>query len=159
MNTSLISRQPIDEAQQLLRAIDPFLRGNDMMSSTWPSVFRDDVSLTGMDQSLAVDIFEKDGNVVFKAAIPGVAPEDITVKVTGGMLHISAEQQSDDEVDNGDYHRREYRYGKCSRSFRLSEDLDPTKAEAHFENGMLRLTIPRNEKAGPQAITVKVSTP
>ena len=139
---------PTDDVRQMQRFMDRFLG--------WPRLAREDVEFESSESMLPVDIFEKDGNVVVKAALPGLKPEESQVNIADDMLHIRAETKTEQDVNDENYHRREYRYGKFSRSFRLPPNLDTAKATANYENGMLRLTFPRTEAAKPRAIQVKV---
>lgn len=150
MSSEITRWNPADELRQMQRFMDRFWY-------TAPRLARDDFELTALDAALAVDIFEKDGNVVVKAALPGVKPNEIDVNVSDGVLHIRAESKAEEDVHEGDYHRKEYRYGKYSRSFRLPDNLDTTKASAKYENGMLRLTFPKTEAAKPKSIQVNVT--
>ena len=122
----------------------------------WPRVLREDVELSAIDKTLPVDIFEQDNAIVVKAALPGVDPKDINVQINDGVLQISAETRSEETVDENDYHRREYSYGKWSRSFRLPNDVAGDKAKASFDNGMLRLTIPHTGESKPRSLKIEV---
>lgn len=131
-----------------------------LMDRFWlagPRLGFSDAELTSEGAMPAVDIFEKDGNVVVKAALPGVKPEEIDVNVSDGVLYIRAETKAEEDVHEKDYHRKEYRYGKYARSFRLPDNLDASKASAKYENGMLRLTFPKTEAAKPKPIKVSVA--
>lgn len=144
----LIQWKPGNELRQVQRLMDRLF---------WPSIAREDVDLPSFDEALAVDIFEKDGNVVVKAALPGVSKDDINVNVTDGILSIRAETEAEENVDEKNYHRKEYRYGKYYRSFRLPNNLDTSKVAATYKDGMLRLTFPRTETAKANTISVKVT--
>jgi HSP20 family protein len=147
MPTDLTRFNPFDDMRHMQRWMDRW----------WgPRISREDVELTTFDDALAVDVFEKDGNLVVKAALPGVDPKDIDVNVTDGVLYIKAETKSETDVKEGDWHRQEFRYGKYARSFRMPPDIDTTRAVAKYENGMLRLTFPRTEAAKPRSIHVDV---
>ena len=107
-------------------------------------------------ENLALDIYEKDGHMILKAAVPGVDPADVDVSIHDDVLTVRGETKSEDEVENGDYHRREYRYGRFSRSVRLPVGLQTDKTEAAFDKGMLRITIPLPEETKPRRIQVQV---
>ncbi len=104
---------------------------------------------------LAIDMFEKDNEVVVKATLPGIKPEDVDVKITGDTLTIRGESREDNEVKEENYIRKERRYGAFSRAITLPSGLKSDKAEATFENGVLTLTIPKSEEVKPKSIKVK----
>lgn len=105
--------------------------------------------------TLAVDMYETDEAVVVKTAAPGVDPDDIDISITGDTLTIKGETRVDEEVEEDNYLYRERRYGAFSRSLRIPVAVEPGKAEAEFEDGMLTLTLPKAEEVKPKAIKVK----
>lgn len=147
MPTDITRFDPFGDLRNMERWMDRF----------WgPRYPREDVAFTAYEDALPVDVYEHDGNLVLKAAMPGVNPKDIEVNVNDGVLYIKAESKAEEEVKEGDWYRREFRYGKTTRSFRMPPDVDTTKATAKYENGMLRLTFPKATEAGPKSISVKV---
>lgn len=81
--------------------------------------------------------------------LPGVKKEDVKAELKDGYLTINATSNSENnETDgNGKYIRRERYMGSCSRSFYVGEELSQEDIKARFEDGTLKLTIPKNEKA------------
>lgn len=150
MLTDIVRFNPTDDLRQMQRFMDRFW-GN------YPRTAREDVELTTFEEAaLPVDVFEANGNLVVKAALPGVEAKDIDINVTDGVLSIRAETRTEKDVTEGNWHRQEYRYGKYARSFRMPPDVDASKAMAKFENGMLRLTFPKSEPTKDKSIHVKV---
>lgn len=149
MGNEIARWNPAEELRQMQRLMDRFWLAE-------PRLGFSDAELTSEGALPAVDIFEKDGNVVVKAALPGVKPEEIDVNVSDGVLYIRAETKAEEDVHEKDYHRKEYRYGKYARSFRLPDNLDASKATAKYENGMLRLIFPKTEATKPKPIKVSV---
>jgi len=105
---------------------------------------------------VAVDMYETKDDVVVKATLPGVKPEDLQVRVEGGILHIDAETKSEEKVEEKNYVRRERRYGKVSRSIALSSDVYADKASAEFEQGILTLKLPKREEVKAKSVQIKV---
>ena len=105
---------------------------------------------------LAVDIYEKENELVVKAAIPGVGPDDLDITVTGDVLNIKGELSEKDEVAEEHYHRREFRYGSFCRSVRLPVEVDVNQVDATFKDGILTMTFPKPEEKKPKSISVKV---
>ena len=102
----------------------------------------------------ALDVYEKDDAVVVKAALPGVRPDEVDISVTGDVLTIKGETKSEEETKDGNYHRRELRYGVFARSIPLPTLVDHDKAEATFENGILTVSLPKAEEAKPKSIKI-----
>jgi len=104
-----------------------------------------------------VNVFRgRQGDVVIRAELPGVKPEDIEVTTEGRRLTINGERKADTS-DNAAYHRRERPWGKFSRAIHLPADLDVEKAEARFHQGVMTLRIPRSQAAKPRPITVQAA--
>ena len=89
----------------------------------------------------AVDATTKDGDLIIRAELPGVKPEDVDVSLHDNVLTISGERNAEQEEERGGYHIRERRYGSFSRSFTLPQGTDESKVRARFENGVLEVTI------------------
>jgi HSP20 family protein len=104
---------------------------------------------------LAMDLYETNDEVVVKAALPGVKPEEVDITITGNTLTIRGESKQENEVKEENYIRRERRYGSFSRSVTLPGGLKSDKAEATFENGVLTLKVPKSEEIKPKSIKVK----
>jgi len=100
-----------------------------------------------------VDIFESDSGITLLADMPGVASDSIAIDLKEGVLTISGEVKPWEESDEKDV-IVEFEIGKYYRQFTLSEIIDQEKIEAKLENGVLRLTLPKAEKAKPRKITV-----
>jgi len=102
-----------------------------------------------------VDMYREDGNLVVKAEVPGISAEELEVTVKDNILTISGETQAEEEVEEENYIRRERHYGSFRRSLALPSEAEGDKAEASFEDGVLKLTIPVAEE--PQEESVKIS--
>jgi len=104
---------------------------------------------------LALDISEDENEYTVKASIPGIDPDDLDISVTDNALTISGEIKSEEEKEGEQYHLRERRYGRFSRSVNLPAMVDSDKADANFENGVLTLHLPKSEETKPKRISVK----
>jgi len=99
---------------------------------------------------IRLDVSEKDDAYLVKAELPGVKKEDISVKIDGNTVSISAEVKSEQDVkEGGRVIRSERRYGSLFRGFSLAHAIDEEKAVARCENGLLELTLPK--KGAPEA--------
>ena len=102
----------------------------------------------------ALDVYETDEALMVKGALPGVRPEEVDISVTGDVLTIKGETKSEEETNDGNYHRRELRYGSFARSIPLPTRVNHDKAEATFENGILTVTLPKAEEVKPKSIKI-----
>jgi HSP20 family protein len=105
----------------------------------------------------AVDIYEKNGNIVLKAELPGVEAKDVDVRVENNVLTLKGERRFEEEVQKEDYQRVERAYGTFSRSFTLPSVVDTEKIKAEFKDGVLRMTLPKKEEAKPKQISINVT--
>jgi len=103
----------------------------------------------------AVDMYQGKDEIVVKAAIPGVKPEDIEIQVTGDILSIKGELKEEDKIEEGNYLRKERHFGQFLREFTLPTQVSADKAKAEFEHGVLTLRLPKAEAVKPKSITVK----
>jgi len=114
---------------------------------------RDDLMAMGT-WSPAVDMFEKDDQVVIKAELPGLEKKDISLDLTNGVLTLKGERKHENEVKEENYYRREMSCGKFIRSFSLPGDVDADKIKAEFQNGLLTVEVPKPEEHKPKQIPV-----
>lgn len=113
--------------------------------------------LTVADFTPAVDIQETEHEYLVKAELPEVNKEDVKVTVENGVLTIQGERKLEKEEKGKKFHRIERSYGTFLRTFTVPLDADETKVAADFREGLLKVHIPKTEKARPKAIEVKVS--
>ena len=110
------------------------------------------------DWSPSVDIEEEEDKYVIKADLPGVEKEDIEVKLENGVLSIRGEKQTEKETGKGTKkHRTERFHGTFARSFTLPDAVKADKVDAAYKDGVLSLTIPKEEESKPKSIEIKVS--
>ena len=93
---------------------------------------------------------------MIKAEIPEVEKKDVKVSVDDGILTMLGERKQETEESGEKFHRVERHYGSFVRSFALPDNVDETKIDAEFKNGMLVLKLPKTEKTAHKKIEVKV---
>ena len=95
---------------------------------------------------MRTDIQEKDGNYLLDVELPGFFKEDIRIELTEGYLTISAQtaKEADDKAAGTFIHRERYT-GSCKRSFYVGEDIKQDDIKAKFENGILKISVPKKE--------------
>jgi HSP20 family molecular chaperone IbpA len=102
----------------------------------------------------AVDIFETENEITLLADVPGVKPDGLTIDLRDNTLTLSADTEPVDLTDE-QVLLFEYESGKYYRQFTLGEMIDQSNIDAKLTDGVLRLTLPKVEKATPKKITVK----
>ena len=130
-------------------------RMNRMFDTSYRGAADEDWAL-GESWAPAVDIYEKDGNIVLKAELPGVDPKDVDVRVENNLLTLRGERKFDTEVKRDNYHRVERSYGSFSRSFTLPNVVDTQNIKAEYRDGVLHMTLPKREEAKPRQIQINV---
>jgi len=107
---------------------------------------------------LPLDITSSEDAVTIEAALPGIHPDDVEITVHQDNLTIGVKEQAEHETREGERVYRELRRSAGSRTLTLPSGMDTDNASATFENGMLRLSIPRAEAAKPRQIAVTTLT-
>ena len=107
--------------------------------------------------SPAVDIFEKEDCLVFKAELPGMKEKDIDIHVENGVLSMRGERKCDSEVKDESYHRVERYYGTFARTFALPTTVDVAKIHASYTDGILEVIMPKAETAKAKRIEIKAA--
>ena len=101
---------------------------------------------------LPIDAYVTAEDIVVVANMPGIKPEDVEIILEGDTLTIRGERPA--PIENVNYVLQERTYGAFQRTLNINVPVDGDKAEAHFENGLLTLTIPKAEAARPKQIQV-----
>ncbi|HEU4979725.1 MAG TPA: Hsp20/alpha crystallin family protein [Solirubrobacterales bacterium] len=103
-----------------------------------------------------IDVVKSEGEIVLRADLPGVTPDEINVEVEDGVLTVSGEHQEETEEKEERYLRRERRYGSFSRSMTLPEGVKAEEIEGNTVDGVLELRIPLPKAEQKPKQTVKV---
>ncbi len=107
----------------------------------------------------AVDIYETEHELVVKADLPEIQPEQLDIRVENNILTICGERKFEEKLNENNYLRVERSYGSFSRSFSLSNTVNAEAIKADYKNGVLTLSIPKREEAKPKQIKVHVESP
>jgi len=131
------------------RATPPlFSRGRELM--------RREAGLIPADWSPRVDVLEREGSLVVRADLPGMAKGDIEVEIEGDLLTIEGVRKEEKEEGREGHYYGECSYGRFYRAIPLPEGADADKATAEFRDGVLEVSIPAPRRTGPQARRVEV---
>jgi HSP20 family protein len=142
-------------------SLNPFFSGRPL-SGMLDDVFNRSISdLMGVDSAASipsVNISENADAFILELAAPGLEKKDFTLSVDQGQLVISSEKENrKEEKEAGTWTRKEFSYHSFKRSFNLSDSIDTSRIEAGYENGILKVTLPKKEEArdkGPLRIAV-----
>lgn len=107
----------------------------------------------------AVDIYENEHELVVKADLPDIKPEELDIRVENNILTLRGERKFEKKVDEKNYLRVERTYGLFSRSFSLANTVNSEAIKAEYKDGVLTLTVPKREEAKPKQIKVYVAAP
>jgi HSP20 family protein len=134
-----------------LTRFDPFREMESFFRSPWSWLRERDG-----EAEMRMDITEDDKAYHVKAELPGIKKEDIRVEIDGNEVSISGEVRKEREEKKGEsVVRSERYYGKQFRSFTLRHEVDPAKATAKYADGVLELSLPKQEGAPAKVVTVQ----
>jgi len=105
---------------------------------------------------LPIDVIERDGRIMIRAAVPGIAPEELDIQVENQTLTIRGEHHMEEQQENDKVYRREVAYGAFARSIRLPDDAEIEGVDAEFRNGVVTITVPRRAKEAPKSLKIPV---
>ena len=144
MRRALVRWDPFSEISGMRRSMDR------LFDDFWtPTIWRQ------RERAFPVDLYETDDSVVARAALPGVNPEDVDVSVSGDLLTIKGESKHEEKEERERFLRRELSYGAFSRTLPLPTSVDPEKATADYEEGVLTVTLPKAEEGRTRKIEVQ----
>lgn len=107
-----------------------------------------------MIRSPETDVVETEDGIDVVMEMPGMSPENIQIELENNVLTVTAEKQEEREEEKGTYHLAERRFGRFSRSFVLPRSVESDQIEARFENGVLRIHVPKSERSRRRRIEV-----
>jgi HSP20 family protein len=103
---------------------------------------------------IPVDVLDNGPEIVIKASLPGVKPEDVSISILGGALTIKATVDEADENRGSTYLRRERKAAAFMRTLTLPVAVEAERADARYKNGVLTLTLPKVSSSRPRVIRV-----
>lgn len=103
----------------------------------------------------AMDVYEDKDNLIVETPLAGVSPDDVSVEIEDNVLTVSGKSQHQSEVDEKNYYRKEIRSGSFYRAVALPKAVKGGQANATFDKGVLKITIPKAEEAQPTKIAIK----
>ncbi len=143
----LLSKREGGELDRLRREMDRLF---DRLSEWRPPFFRGEES----KWMPTVDISETSKEIIVKAELPGIDPNDIDVSVTGNTLKIQGERKQETEEEGENFHKIERSYGAFLRPIQLPAEIDPDKVKATYDKGVLTLKMPKIEAETAKKIEI-----
>lgn len=104
----------------------------------------------------SLDIYQDKDNIYAKVALPGVDPNKVDITVENNILTVTGSSEKKSEIDEKNYYRKEIRFGSFHRSVQLPTHVNGDKAKAEFENGILKIQIPKKEEVKPKKIAIQI---
>jgi HSP20 family protein len=141
-------RDPFRELVSLRDTVDRMLGESFVQPFDWMTFDLDGKNI------LPLEIYEEGNNLVVKAPVPGIKPEELNIQVRSDVLTISGETKKEEERKERSYFMREQRYGKFERTVQLPYTVLVDNAEAFFENGVVTLTLPKAEPVPVKQIPI-----
>jgi HSP20 family protein len=132
-------------------------RLNGMLERRRPLQGDNEETMASADWAPLVDIVESEQEFMLLAELPGVQKSDVKLSVQDGVLTLNGQREQNKEAKGIRYHRTERAYGRFARSFAVPESVDEQKLSAEFRDGILRVRLPKAEKAKPRSVEVRVS--
>mgnify|MGYP001563187774 CR=1 FL=1 len=104
----------------------------------------------------SLDIYQNEHNVIVETPLAGLNPEDVKVSIENDVLTIEGKSEKKSEVDEKKYYRKEVRYGSFHRSVALPVSVASDKAKAEYEDGVLKITVPKEERAKAKSVQIEM---
>jgi HSP20 family protein len=105
----------------------------------------------------AINLSDEGDRYVLRALLPGMAPEDLDLSITGETLTMKGERRRPEGVPDESYRRQERHFGRWTRTLALPDRVDNSLVTAAFAQGVLTVTLPKAESAKPRHITVSAA--
>lgn len=104
----------------------------------------------------SLDIYQDKDSVVVETPLAGVKPEDVKISIANDVLTIEGRTEKKSEVEDKNYWRKEIRSGSFHRSVALPVSVNGDKAKAEYEDGVLKIVIPKEERARTKTVKIDV---
>jgi len=115
-------------------------------------------ALTTTSFAPPVDIYEDEHNITLKLEVPGIDEKDIDVRIENTTLTVHGERKIEKEEKEENFRRVERQYGSFTRSFTLPSSVDPGQVSAHYDRGVLKISLAKRAEARPKQIKVNVGS-
>ena len=113
-------------------------------------------NLENTDFLPAIDVYEEHDQVIVEASLAGISPKDVNISVKDEIFNLEGTRRETSEIDEKNYYRKEVRTGSFHRSVILPASVQADKAEANFDNGLLKVVLPKEAHAKSKNIEIKI---
>ncbi len=150
--TLMVKRDPFSELRSFQNDF------NRVFGSALPKLFGGEEGVLSGNWAPNVDISEDDNTIVLEADLPGLKPGDFNLSIENYRLTLNGERKFENETRRENYHRVERSYGSFTRTFTLPNTVNVEDVKAEFNDGVLRVTLPKREEVKARQINVAVKT-
>lgn len=134
---------PFERLWDVRRDLDRLFEGNEPNGSTlWAP---------------AMDVIERENEIVCNVEIPGLNRDDLDIRVEGNVVTIAGEKKYEQKSEKEGFRHVERRYGRFERSFTIPSTVEQDKVTARYDNGVLTVTLPKTERSRPRRISIEGS--
>jgi HSP20 family protein len=161
MSDKKISKNVNEDQNSYLSAFrDIENRIENMFHNMWSNPFHheklpDTFSFSSLSKMPKIDVVDRDKEIFVKAELPGFDKDDLDISIANNRLVIKAKNRKEEKEEKGDYLKQEIRQSEVYRSVFLPDDVDDEKIKTSYKNGVLEMTIPKQEKSQRKQIKVE----
>ena len=148
----IVKRDPFSELRSVQNEF------NRVFGGTLPRVFGNEEGVLSGNWAPSVDISEDENAITLEADLPGLKGDDIKLSIENYRLTLSGERKFENEAKRDNYHRVERSYGSFTRTFTLPSTVNVDEVKADFNDGVLRIALPKREEVKARQINVSVKT-
>lgn len=131
---------------------------NSPLSGLFNNIWRDDILTNEYAQFVpAVNLSEEEGQYVVELSAPGFDKNDFKIEVNESILTVSGKHEAEKEVKEKNFTCKEFNYGSFQRSFSLPQEINEETIDAKYENGILKIALPKKEEVKKPAKEIKIS--
>lgn len=129
--------EPFDEMDKMMEDFGPFQKGAFVP---------------------AIDVYQTKDSVVVETPLAGINPNEVNISIENDVLTIEGQTEKKSEVEEKDYYRKEIRAGSFHRAVALPTAVKGDQAQATFDNGVLKITVPKEERVKPKTVKIQVKS-
>ena len=148
----IVKRDPFSELRSVQNEF------NRVFGGALPRVFGNEEGVLSGNWAPSVDISEDENAITLEADLPGLKGDDIKLSIENYRLTLSGERKFENEAKRDNYHRVERSYGSFTRTFTLPSTVNVDEVKADFNDGVLRIALPKREEVKARQINVSVKT-
>lgn len=155
MNKKLSFFERLSGASSAGGSFDAFDEELPVTTPTRPAPLDDELPSTGNEGQLPVDVNQTASDIVIRAFVAGVRPDDLSISISRDMVEIKGSRMEREQVAGPDYFTRELFWGSFSRVIMLPQEVDVEASSANSKDGLLTIILPKLDKAKQTKLRVK----